>query len=689
MTGAAGYSSARDHLGDMLTLLALRLQREVAVLRALRRPGRNESFLGLFLSDEDADDILRELTGEIAGTDTTLDAAIAAMQIRIANRLAATDRMLPLARLCGAFGLSGPAFEIILGAAAPALDDRFGRVYGFLNDDMGRRGFTLAIAVRMLAEAALDMPALRQLLAPDAALRANCLVRAVGPEPLAMQTLTVDERIVDLLLDQAPDATALPMMPVLGNAAWAHLTELVDRIVDAPLPVSVDLSAKADAGLLAAGMASRLGLGVRVFDWRTWAVKPVEPFADAFATALRDARLDATLPLLIGFDSAPAPIQASIAEILTSPAILSAPAALHWHAAGLKTVEVTPPPAPVTARAAVWNATLAEPGLAAEMAGFYDLPSHEIADLVAHAARLGGDPALALRRTAKRRAGQPMAAIAERIETGFSFDDLVLGKATLQQLGDFTAWRQHGTTVLADWGLGPVFGKSTGATALFLGPSGTGKTMAASVIANTLELELYRVDLAGVISKYIGETEKNLDRVFDAAHRADVVLFFDEADALFGKRSEVSDAHDRYANIEVSYLLQRMESFGGTAILATNLGQNLDEAFLRRIDAVIEFQAPQRADRLRLWQRLQQTGAPLADDVNLAVLAERFELTGGEIRNCCLSAAHLAAAEANPIAMRHLMRAVGREYVKTGKPLRRAVFGEYYADLRVAGGGAA
>ena len=201
--------------------------------------------------------------------------------------------------------------------------------------------------------------------------------------------------------------------------------------------------------------------------------------------------------------------------------------------------------------------------------------------------------------------------------------------------------------------------------------------------ASELGLDLYRVDLAQTVSKYIGETAKNLRSLFDAAEESGAVLLFDEADALFGKRSEVKDAHDRYANIEVSYLLQRMERFDGVAILATNLKQNLDEAFLRRIDFVVDFPAPQAAGRLELWRKLAATAAPLAEDVDFALLAERYELTGGAIRSCALAAAHQAAREESPIAMRHLVGAVAREYVKQGQPLRKALFG----DLHAVGGG--
>jgi len=222
--------------------------------------------------------------------------------------------------------------------------------------------------------------------------------------------------------------------------------------------------------------------------------------------------------------------------------------------------------------------------------------------------------------------------------------------------------------------------------ALFKGPSGTGKTMAARAVAAALGLPAFRVDLAAMVSKYIGETEKNLERLFAAAEETDALLFFDEADAIFGQRSEVSDAHDRYANLETSYLLQRLESFDGLSVLATNLAQNMDDAFLRRIDVVVEFPAPDTRHRRALWQRGVRTGAPLGPDLDLDLVAERFDLTGGEIRNCWLDAAHRAAVAGGPIGMAEIMQAIGTELAKQGKPLRKADFGPHYAALRGMGG---
>jgi SpoVK/Ycf46/Vps4 family AAA+-type ATPase len=222
---------------------------------------------------------------------------------------------------------------------------------------------------------------------------------------------------------------------------------------------------------------------------------------------------------------------------------------------------------------------------------------------------------------------------------------------------------------------------------LFAGESGTGKTMAAQVLAAELGLDLFRVDLATVVSKYIGETEKNLERIFTAADGSNAILFFDEADALFGKRSEVSDSHDRYANIEVAYLLQRMELYPGAVILATNFKRNIDDAFIRRLDFVVDFPFPEAEDRKKIWQLVLPSEAPVADDTDLDFLATQFKLSGGAIRNCSLAAAFRAADEDGQISMRHLVRAVAQEYAKQGRLTLEADFERFHELIRVPGSG--
>jgi SpoVK/Ycf46/Vps4 family AAA+-type ATPase len=237
---------------------------------------------------------------------------------------------------------------------------------------------------------------------------------------------------------------------------------------------------------------------------------------------------------------------------------------------------------------------------------------------------------------------------------------------------------RHRHQVLDVWGVRRGAAKGKGVTALFAGDSGTGKTLAAEVLAGALDLDLYVIDLATVVDKYIGETEKNLDRIFREADRVNGVLLFDEADAIFGKRSEVQDARDRYANVEVAYLLQRMERFDGIAILTTNLRANIDEAFLRRLDALVDFPLPDEDLRRMIWERHLPDALPRAGNVDLAFLARAFDLSGGNIKNIAVSSAFLAASGDGMLTMESLIRATGREYRKLGRLCVASEFGPYF-----------
>jgi SpoVK/Ycf46/Vps4 family AAA+-type ATPase len=268
--------------------------------------------------------------------------------------------------------------------------------------------------------------------------------------------------------------------------------------------------------------------------------------------------------------------------------------------------------------------------------------------------------------------------LARRLEPAVGFDDLVLTPMTFRLLRELVGRVRHRDQVLGEWKMRPGGGRGRGVTGLFAGESGTGKTMSAEVVAGELGLELYTINLATVVDKYVGETEKNLERIFSEVDGVNGVLLFDEADALFGKRSEVRDAHDRYANIEVAYLLQRIETFDGLAILSTNLRANVDEAFTRRLDAVIDFPFPDASHREVLWTQCLGKTVPLADDVDIVFLAKAFELSGGNIRSIALTSAYLAAESHASLDMADLIRAVHREYRKLGRLSVRSEFGEWF-----------
>jgi DNA polymerase III delta prime subunit len=269
----------------------------------------------------------------------------------------------------------------------------------------------------------------------------------------------------------------------------------------------------------------------------------------------------------------------------------------------------------------------------------------------------------------RAQAGHGLAEMAQKIRPAAGWKDIVLPKDTLAQLKEICGRASNNRTVLGDWGFGEKLSQGKGLAVLFAGPSGTGKTMAAEVIARELGLDIYKIDLAGIVSKYIGETEKNLARLFEAAESSNAILFFDEADALFGKRSEVHDAHDRYANIETAYLLQKLEQYEGIAILATNLRANLDEAFSRRLAFTVQFPFPDDAQRKRIWEVIWPENAPLEEEIDFEFISKRFKLAGGNIKNAALAAAFLAAEDGETIRTAHLLQAIRREYQKMGQEI--------------------
>ncbi|MFN8499785.1 MAG: ATP-binding protein [Anaerolineae bacterium] len=370
---------------------------------------------------------------------------------------------------------------------------------------------------------------------------------------------------------------------------------------------------------------------------------------------------------------------------------LHLPETTYAERRGLWSVHLSAPPSRNGSRPAGEGAEAAQPLSEVDLnalAGRFRLTPGQIADAVARARSLAWarNPAhgqvcfedidAACRAQAQHRLGT----LARKIEPHFTWQDIVLPRSQLATLRMIGATIRQRAVVYGDWGFDCKLALGKGVICLFAGPSGTGKTMAAEIIAHDLGLDLYKIDLSAVVNKYIGETEKNLERIFGEAQDSDAILFFDEADALFGKRSEVKDAHDRYANIETAYLLQRTEEYDGLVILASNLKKNVDEAFIRRLHFTVDFPFPEEAERLEIWQRTFPPQAPRADDIDLPFLARKLKIAGGNIRNIILGAAFLAAEDGERIAMRHLIRAAAYEFQKMGKLVVEGDF-EHYFDV--------
>jgi len=594
-----------------------------------------------------------------------------------------------LHRLAAAAGLTDLDAELLLVALAPDVDGRFEQVYGYLNDDVTRRRATVGLALRLCAvpEAAAGG---RARLAPGAPLVDVGLLAVEEPErPMLSRSLRVPDRVVAHLLggdapEPALNGVASLATPVAGVPAHAGVARVLSHRVHLAYLREHPGGGAAAAAVTALSAAGRAALCV---DAVALAATP-EPLA-AGRAVLREAVLRGAGVVLGPLDGA---ATGMVPATLATLARADVPVLCHgtqawdpdWSEAVPALVEVRPLPAHVRSR--LWRAGLdasVAVGVDPDAATAHFVLGPEAIGRAARAASLnatldgGVVHAGHLRAGARSQNAAGLHRLSRRIEPGVSWPDLVLPADALGQLRELAARVRHRDRVLDEWRMRPGGGRGRGVTALFAGDSGTGKTMSAEVIAAELGMDLYAVNLATVVDKYVGETEKNLERVFTEAAGVNGVLLFDEADAIFGKRSEVRDAHDRYANIESAYLLQRMETFDGLAVLATNLRANLDEAFTRRLDMVVDFPVPDEPARRALWDRCLGAVLPRSADVDLDFLAASFELAGGHIRSAAVTAAYLAAEAGQPVTMADLVGAVGREYRKLGRLCLEREFGPY------------
>ncbi len=569
-----------------------------------------------------------------------------------------------LAHLCAVFGLSPFERDVLLLAAGPELDTAFAAACAALAGQASPwPSFGLALA--RLPDAHWGA------LAPSGPLRWWRLVEP-GAGPLLAAPLQVDECILHVLAGVPQiDARLLGLAtPWAGDAAHAPSQAGVVAAVASAWrhERKVAIRAPEDAGASSALAAAAASLGLALFRMRAADIPPPVTERQALARLWsRQAALDGCA-LVIGVEDADGTEQErAAAELLMR---VQGPAAVLGREAlpvapGTLRLELARPTR--AEQAAFWGEVA--PGLAPhlreQLAAQFDLGPEgiEAASTAAHGAEDVWD-------ACRRQSAAPLEGLADRIVPEAVWDDLILPPPQEAVLREIAGQARGRATVLDGWGFRARLRRGLGVSALFCGPSGTGKTLAAEVLAGALSLDLVRIDLSAVVSKYIGETEKNLRRIFDAAESGGAVLLFDEADALFGKRTEVKDSHDRYANIEVSYLLQRMEAYRGLAILTSNMKDALDLAFLRRLAFVVDFPFPGPDERERLWRRAMPGTAPV-EALDFRRLAQ-LSLAGGHIRNVALGAAYLAADAGEPIRMVHLLHAARRECAKLDRPLTAA-----------------
>jgi hypothetical protein len=605
-----------------------------------------------------------------------------------ADRASAQGASLPLRHARLAFELLPHEYDALLLALAVEVDARFGRIVAYLNDHVGHSRPTLGLA---LALAGLDSNRpVSAVGVTDRPFIRDGLIELEGDLPLPGVTLKVPADLIGRLAgrpDSTPEHAWLSLQLrepdllgrlVLEESALHQLTIWSDSLLAGWQTPPLLVAGAVGSGRATSARAAlfRAGLHVVCVDISA------ETADRRLLAARREARWHAAA-MVVRSVASPQPLDwSSIWRTVGADrpaAIIALPEEMGAAAAAAPVepaaLQLDEPGVPLRLR--LWPALLPdgvryEESEVAELATRFSFGPGRIARSIRRATA-----DLCLRPPGERRLDYPsllaaaravdsatVGPLAQKMALPYERHELVVPPQVAAELDLALAWVRHRHRVLHEWGFVRRVAMGHGLTALFSGPSGTGKTMAAQVLARELGLDLYRIDLSQIMSKYIGDTEKNLALVFGARVG---ILFFDEAEAVLGKRSEVKTAHDRYANIEIGYLLQRMEEYDGVTILATNRMQDIDDAFVRRLHVVVDFPMPSEADRLRIWQGMLPADAERAPDLELRALAREFDLSGGQIKNAALAGAYLAAAEKEPIGMDHLRRAARRELLKSGK----------------------
>jgi hypothetical protein len=715
----APYSGSYEHLSDELKRLDVLIRLR---LRERRRPGSPpgaslEMFKGLVVTEGEVLELLADgdTAGEAEAEADVLAERLGRLDSQIKDRLAASAEgrvELPLARLGGLFGLTVFERQSVLICLAPELNRKYEKVYAYLQDDVTRKKPSVDLVISLVSRSEKAKTDMRPSFHPQSPLLKYRLLRLIddrpdSPAPLLSRSLKLDDRTVDYLLGhESLDAQLGGVARLAAPAADAnHAT--TDDATRARLLGCARAHFRSSGhrklvfhfhGPYGSGRREMVesvcrGLGLRllVADLESL-LDGAKNFEDAIWALGRETVLQPAALCVENFDLLLAehgPLQPKLKSLAEAVQTFSALTFLlgnrPWRPRGLwgehAFVEQEFKVPGDAARKLIWEESCAGTAAPADgcdwsaLASKFRFTPGQIRDALAAARSLAlrrapHDPRITaadIHAACRAQSSTELGALACKVEPAYSWPDIVLPPDQTAQLRELCDQAKHRCVVFDEWGFARRLSIGKGLAALFSGPPGTGKTMAAEVIAGELGLDLYKVDLSQVVSKYIGETEKNLHHIFDEARASSAILFFDEADALFGKRSEVKDAHDRYANIEIGYLLQEMETYEGIAILATNLRQNMDEAFVRRLQVIVEFPFPDEEHRKSIWEVIFPAEAPLADDVDFGLLAREANLAGGNIKNIALAAAFYAAAAGGPVGMRHLVAATRREYQKLGR----------------------
>ncbi|PWK11518.1 ATP-binding protein [Tumebacillus permanentifrigoris] len=731
-----GNAKGWKHLVDSLQWLDLKIQM-LLNKQQLDAPPQDDfmdPFKGLVVSEQEVQRLLLQEPVLLAEpeADVEMQAALAEWEALLARQVAQCrleQVRLPLPHTADVFALTPFEARCLLACMAVEIDRKYEKLYAFLQDDVTCKHPTVDLVLKLLCDTPAERMEARVALGPDGKL----MTYFFKPEESAAagtwlaRPLRLDERLVRFFLHGEDSGRVLPCLDVYGAdhewpaLIWEH--EVQDRLtgglpdffaknagessrnVANPRQWVVRLTGNPGSGkLLQAGhFCRRVGRALVVVDLRR-ALEEEYAVHEVVAQAVREARLlEGVLcirhvHLLLEGDLSDRRMYRMLDAIRHAPGLVFLLSEKPWRSSDwsesqvVQSIDLQIPPDDL--RRTIWEQLAAgrpfDAGIDWQaVAGKFRFTigqTRRALEAAEHFARWdrGGTASIDLEAVHKAcylQVQHKLEKKAVRITPRQDFDKLVLPPEQKDLLRNACAQMKFRTQVYGDWGFGRKLSYGKGLSMLFAGPPGTGKTMSAEVIAMELQLEIYKIDLSQIISKYIGETEKNLHEIFAEAQLSSSILFFDEADALFGKRSEVKDSHDKHANVETAYLLQKMEEYEGITILATNFQQNIDEAFMRRLNYVVRFPFPDAQYRELIWRTTFPRETPLGDDVDFPYLAEKFQLAGGSIKNIVMSAAFLAVEAGEPVRMRHLLRAIKHELDKTGKLLLKNELEDYLHEL--------
>jgi AAA+ superfamily predicted ATPase len=716
---SAAYCNPWEHLADELRLFDARVY-----LATLRRKERNgglpaDPLRSVIIGDQEIERAVEQLAGGWDDNAETFEddeaASVRELLLRLQERIwdrrilsKSASVRLPLPRLTEAFGLNRFEELCLVMCMAADLDRRYERLFGYLQDDLTRNRPSIDLFFYLLDLTVSERVGARKWFSSDGPLLRHRLIRVTTPPgdpdaPFINRFLQIDERVASFLVGLEVIDARIDNLASITCAQGETECELPPDVEELVKYVGIHFRTRACAPLAvclfgpdgckkeSAAAAICKGAAKTLIRVRAESLPEGAAGQDLLALLHRETKLtNGALffqdPLANFVD--PSAGQQGRLTIFSS--LEKLPSSVAPGAQFLFS-EMSLPDA--SARLLIWQTKLGSLNVAAgidllALASQFCLTETQIQmaleQALAHARHrhperpmlTAADISAACREQATARLGS----LARQIVPCQNWNDLVLPQQQMDQLREICERARFGQVVYNEWGFANSSTLGKGVNALFTGSPGTGKTMSAELIAGELGQELYKIDLSQVVSKYVGETEKNLSCVFREAQGSNAILFFDECDALFGKRSEVKDAHDRYANIEIGFLLQRMEEYSGVSIMATNLRRNLDEAFVRRLHFIVEFPMPDEANRLMIWQKNIPDRAP-TEILDLEFLAKQFPLSGGSIRNIAVSAAFRSAAEGGALGMHHLAAATRREFEKMGRTCASSEFGPYAAPV--------